>query len=415
MKQPDSYFGIAELVTKFLMGELTPDESGKLQAWIAEREEHRKIWERLTNPAYIEKRLQYWNDRDKAAYWEMVKAEMMKAEAGGRSGQRRIIFLKTMRYAAVLLPFLLIFGIGGYLLRNREKKPVERTATLAGANIVPRGKVAQLVLGNGKIVNLNDSLQESITEKDGTKVRNRLSALSYASGRQQDNAPVIYNTLLTPRGGEYQVKLSDGTKVWINAASSLRYPTQFSGKEREVYLTGEAYFEVAKDEQHPFVVKAANTNVTVLGTRFNVAAYADDPPQKITLAEGSVRVADEAGRPPRERDNNGVLLKPGEEAVLMKDDHNIRVNKANMEAALAWKNGMFVFDAESLGSLMRKLSRWYDIDVVYADGVDTLFHFTGRIQRDESINGILHLIELTGKVHFAIKGRQLEVIPVLQG
>jgi ferric-dicitrate binding protein FerR (iron transport regulator) len=192
----------------------------------------------------------------------------------------------------------------------------------------------------------------------------------------------------------------------LNAASSLRYPTRFTGKVRKVFLSGEAYFEVAEDERHPFVVDAGNTNVTVLGTKFNISSYTNDPGQKITLAEGSVLVNEK-----RNDKNKGVVLKPGFEAVIRNNENNVRVNKANVEAALAWKNGMFIFDSESLGSLMRKLSRWYNVDVKYDDGVDTLFHFTGRIRRYEDIAGILHLIELTGKVKFSLRQHEIEISP----
>ena len=202
------------------------------------------------------------------------------------------------------------------------------------------------------------------------------------------------------------VELSDGTKVWLNAASSLRYPTQFNGKERKVYLTGEAYFEVAKDAAHPFMVKADRMDVTVLGTKFNVSSYPDDPIQRTALAEGSVLIND-AGQ--LAENGDGVMLKPGYEAAIRKNGRRIHVNKVNMEAALAWKNGMFIFDGESLGSMMRKLSRWYNVEVKYDDGVDTLFHFTGRIRRYEDITGILRLIELTGKVGFTLKDHELHV------
>ncbi len=273
-------------------------------------------------------------------------------------------------------------------------------------HILPQGKVAQLILANGKKINLVDNHQEAITEKDGTKVRNDSSVLSYASGPGDLQVEKLYNTLVIPPGGEYRIVLSDGTKVWLNAASSLRYPTQFNGKERKVYLSGEAYFEVAKDAAHPFMVNADKMDITVLGTKFNVSSYPDDPIQKTALAEGSVLIND-VGQSAKKRD--GVILKPGYEAVITKNDRAIQVNKVNVEAALAWKNGMFIFDSESLGSLMRKLSRWYNIEVKYDDGVDTLFHFTGRIQRYEEISGILHLIELTGKVGFTFKDNELHV------
>jgi hypothetical protein len=343
----------------------------------------------------MEEQVQYWKDNgNKEKEWKRLS---------GRISGKRPVVRRMLRYAAVLLPFLLVCGAGWYFFSNREQKSKD-APVLADVHILPQGKVAQLILANGKKINLTDSLREAITEKDGTKVQNRSSALSYVSG--DSHAKTLYNTLVTPRGGEYLVELSDGTKAWLNAASSLRYPTQFNGRERKVYLTGEAYFEVAKDAAHPFMVKADRMDITVLGTKFNVSSYPDDPIQKTALAEGSVLIND-AGQ--LAENSNGVLLKPGYEAAIRKNGRQIHVNKVNIEAALAWKNGMFIFDGESLGSMMRKLSRWYNVEVKYDDGVDTLFHFTGRIQRYENITGILRLIELTGKVGFTLKDHELHV------
>lgn len=394
MTQNEQYFEIAGLIGKFLRDEVSPEEAARLEAWIAEDEEHKKLWERLTDPLYMEEGVQYWQDnRNKEINWKRLS---------GRISGKRPVVRRMLRYAAVLLPFLLVCGAGWYFFRYQEQK--SKDVPVLASHILPQGKVAQLILANGKKINLTDSLPEAITEKDGTKVHNRLSTLSYVSG--DGHAKTLYNTLVTPRGGEYMVELSDGTKVWLNAASSLRYPTQFNGKERKVYLTGEAYFEVAKDAAHPFMVKADRMDVTVLGTKFNVSSYPDDPIQRTALAEGSVLIND-AGQ--LAENGDGVMLKPGYEAAIRKNGRRIHVNKVNIEAALAWKNGMFIFDGESLGSMMRKLSRWYNVEVKYDDGVDTLFHFTGRIRRYEDITGILRLIELTGKVGFTLKDHELHV------
>ena len=404
MKRSDHYFEIADLIGKSLQKELTREESEQLKAWIAESEEHRELWTRLTDPVYLESHLHNWNEGDKDLYWEHLVREVSE-----RRSKRRVMVRKTMRYAAVLLPLIIIAGTAWYVLGHRTGNSViESTDPLAGVHIMPQGKVAQLVLGNGTIVNLNDSLNEAITEKDGTKVHNGSSALSYISGSLQSSGRAIYNTLITPRGGEYQVILSDGTKVWLNAASTLRYPTQFTGESRKVFLSGEAYFEVVKNSKHPFVVHAGATDITVLGTKFNVSAYPDEVFQKTTLAEGSVQI-NETGQ--GSVNNKGVLLKPGFEAVINMGTNNININKANVEAALAWKNGMFIFDSESLGSIMRELARWYDVKVKYDEGVDTSFHFTGRIKRYKNITGILYLVEMTKKVTFSVEGNEVEVSP----
>jgi ferric-dicitrate binding protein FerR (iron transport regulator) len=407
MEQPYSYFEIAELISKFLTGDLSPDELIKLEAWASENERHAKIWKRLTDPDYIEKRLLYLKDSDPAVDWERLRTEI-----SGRRPVFRMFLASSMKYAAILLPILLLCGFWLYFARHRtEELSSGNTAGLANVHILPRGNVAKLVLGNGRTVALNDSLEESITEKDGTQVRNHGGSLSYVASAKAGGSDALYNTLLIPRGGTYQLTLSDGTKIWLNAASSLRYPIRFTGNERKVYLLGEAYFEVAKDQRHPFIVVAGKTRITVLGTKFDVNSYSDNPRQKITLAEGSVRVKSADSR----EAGKGVLLQPGYEALIKSNENDIVVKKADVELALAWQRGMFIFNGETLGNLMRELSRWYNVNVVYDDGVDTLFHFTGRIKRRENITAILRLLELTGMVKFDVKGYQVEVKPVLPG
>lgn len=391
-------FEIAAMVNAFLEGRLSGEESDKLSAWIAQNDQNRQTWAQLTDPDYLEKRLAYWNTPDLNTNWRRIESEIRKHRPAQLTA-----FRKSFKYAAILLPFLLIGAAAWYLVTNANKSNSTHALDLAQTHILPKGKVARLVLGNGQVINLSDSLPDAITEKDGTTLRNKGSILSYSSG-DKENAMMIYNTLIIPKGGEYQVTLSDGTKVWLNAASSLRYPTRFKGDERKVFLSGEGYFEVAKDVKHPFIVEAGNTEVKVLGTRFNMSAYTEDAKKRITLAEGSVRVGQKGEEEERE---NGVLLKPGYGAIV-KEDY-IQVRKVNVQAALAWKDGMFIFDSESLGSIMKKLSRWYNVEIKYENGVDTLFHFTGRIKKHEELSGILHLIELTGKVKFSVEGNEIDV------
>lgn len=402
MKRLESPFEIAELVSRFLKGELSPDESEKLARWREESEVNRRLWRRLTDPDYLEDHLQYWRMQGGLSEYP----EPWKTKIAGKANRRKVVFRTMRKYAAVVIIALAagFFGWHFFSGLSRQYAINEHEADHRQVQIMPRGKVAQLVLGNGRVVDLTDSLGETLTEKDGTKVHNG-SKMLYYTAAEENQGREVYNTLIVPRGGEYRVTLSDGTKVWLNAASSLRYPTQFGGKERRVFLSGEGYFEVAKDENHPFTVEAGHARIKVIGTKFNVSAYEDDGRERIALAEGAVLVGGGI--------NGGgqVVLKPGYGAVLKQGEEGIRVHPVNMEAALAWKNGLFVFDGESLGSIMKKLSRWYNVDIKYEDGVDTLFHFTGRIQRYENITGILHLIELTGKVHLEVQRHEVVVRP----
>lgn len=401
MDQHERHFYIAGLIGKFLRSELSSEEEAQLREWINESDKHKALWEHMTDPQYVQGNMQYWEGHeDKKAYWERLSSEIAE-----KRPTARIIARKVLRYAAVLLPLIIVCGVGYYFF-SRPNQRNDQTGQLAATRILPQGKVAQLILANGETVDLNDSLEEAIVEKDGTKMHNRSSALSYVSGSGVRSADILFNTLVTPRGGEYRIDLADGTKVWLNAASSLRYPTQFNGKERKVYLSGEAYFEVTKDSAHPFIVNADRMDIRVLGTKFNVSAYPDDPSRKTTLAEGMVRIRNIDLSP---GNSEGVILEPGYEAVMTKNGDSIKVNKANVEAALAWKNGMFAFESESLGSLMRKLSRWYNVEVRYDEGVDTMFHFTGRMRRYDDLAGALRWIGLTRKVSFALEGGELHV------
>lgn len=403
MKQPDNNFEIAELVTKFLEGQLLNEESEELNNWIAESEDNRRIWQRMIDPVYLEKKLQYWNDKDSDIHWQALRNDLDK-----RRPTWKTVSLKALKYAAILIPILLFSGIGWFLLGKKDKnKGAEQTTDLVGIRILPKGKIAKLVMGNGKIVQLTDSLKGAITEKDGTKVRNQGSTLHYLADNKDKEDIAIFNTLITPRGGEYQIILADGTKVWLNAASSLRFPTQFKAKERKVYLSGEAYFEVAKDEQHPFIVNARKMDITVLGTEFNVSSYPDDSKQTTTLAEGSVRINYKNANI---GNKEGVLLQPGYEAVINAYSDKIQVGKANIKAALAWKDGLFIFNSEPLGQIMRTLSRWYNVKVNYEKGMDTMLHFTGRIRKYKNITGILEKLEMTEKIQFNVEGREVKVI-----
>jgi ferric-dicitrate binding protein FerR (iron transport regulator) len=211
---------------------------------------------------------------------------------------------------------------------------------------------------------------------------------------------ISYNTLSTPKGGEYQVVLPDGTKVWLDAASSISYPVAFAGNVRRVKLTGQAYFEVAKNKEKPFYVDVNEVQVRVLGTHFNISAYNDDNAMTTTLLEGAVQVTN---------NNSLSLLKPGQQAVISNGSNNILVANANINDAMAWKNGYFTFNDDNITGIMRKVSRWYDVDVEYRTA-DTGQQFGGTFYRSKSISELLAHLEKIGKLHFKISGRRIIVM-----
>ncbi len=265
----------------------------------------------------------------------------------------------------------------------------------------PGGNKAVLILADGSSIVLDSAHNGSLAQQGNTKIL-KLDAgqLSYKTGATV-TGQVLYNTIATPRGGQYQVTLADGTEVWLNAASSLRFPTAFTGNERVVELTGEAYFEVAKNAALPFRVKVNNMDVQVLGTHFNIMAYSNEQSVKTTLLEGRVKVT-----------GNGTTqgLIPGQQAVRDNSTGSLKVKEVNTDLAVAWKNGLFRFRETNIKEVMRQVERWYDVDVEYKTP-GTEQDYTGIVPRSQNVSALLQLLELTGTVHFKVEGKKITVLP----
>jgi transmembrane sensor len=257
---------------------------------------------------------------------------------------------------------------------------------------------AQLILADGNTLSLDSSESMQLTEKDGTKIAQQKGKLVYNDISASDNK-ILFNILSTPRGGEYQLVLPDGSKVWLNAASSLRFPTRFNGPERTVFLQGEAYFEVAKNAAMPFRVMLENeTSVKVLGTHFNIMSYSDEKVIRTTLEEGKVTVTAHM---------NSVSLSPAKQAVMTKTDSKIVVSPADVEKALAWKNGLIEFDDDDLPYIMRQISRWYDVDVNINSNL-SLGKYKGVIRRNVPLSDVMEILKTAG-VNFKVEGKKVTV------
>lgn len=314
-----------------------------------------------------------------------IQAQMLARIHANIDPPKRIYPFYRVAAAAAILLFL--WG-GLYLLRPA-------TQQLAQNDIAPGRNSATLTLANGQKILLNTAGQGLVAKEAGVAITKTADGqLAYQAGGNGN--PGQFNTLSTANGEAYQVRLPDGTRVWLNAASSLTYPLSFASV-RQVKLTGEGYFEVAKDKLHPFTVKTAQQDVTVLGTHFNINAYPDEAAVRTTLFEGSVRV--DAGKETR-------TIKPGEQAVLT---NTLEVKQADTESALAWKNGDFIFKDEGLQAAMLRVARWYNVDVVYAPGAPKGLELGGWVSRSKNISAVLHMMEATGKVHFKIEGRRVMV------
>ena len=331
---------------------------------------------------------------------------------------KKIHFGMWMRVAAAAV---VLFAIASYWFFDKKDNSEKGKAIAVSekpASILPGGSHAVLTMSDGSTIVL-DSMQNGTLQHGSAKINKQGGLLIYnALASSQSNKKVLYNTLSTPRGGQYQVVLPDGSKVWLNAESSLHFPTAFTGNQREVTLTGEAYFEVApltpsrkdplgkgRQGKVPFIVSVASTSedgrgmrIEVLGTHFNVNAYSDENAIKTSLLEGSVKII---------KDNKSKLLKPGNQAVLNKKQDKIDITDVDMNEVMAWKNGLFQFEGADITTIMREIGRWYNVEIVYSGKVPTRI-FEGKISRNAELSEVLRILELS-KVKFSVVGRKIIV------
>jgi hypothetical protein len=303
---------------------------------------------------------------------------------------------RWMVAAAVLI---LLGGSALYIFsKSSPATPVAKTSLKSTDPIHPGSNRAVLTLASGQQIVLDDAHNGVLGQQGKTQVIKLDSGrLAYNSGGSENGTP-LYNTITTPRGGQYQITLPDETKVWLNAESSLRFPTAFTATERVVELTGEAYFEVAPNKSKPFLVKTGQSNTRVLGTSFNIMAYPDEGPVRTTLLEGAVKI-DEGG--------HSAVLEPGEQGIF--NDAVITTKTVNIRAVVAWKDGYYFFDRTPVQSVMRQIARWYNVDIVYK-GTVPKDEIVGRIPRTAYVSDVLHIMELIG-IHFKIEGRTIIVTP----
>ncbi|MHA4894376.1 FecR family protein [Pedobacter sp. PWIIR3] len=321
------------------------------------------------------------------------------------AGKRSVRFYPAGWYRFGIAAAVALIAIGIYFFKA-PRHPERVSGSQYVNDVAPGRHGATLTLANGRKIKLTDASNGKLANEAGvtvTKTANGqlvyeiLTPKELRSKSVQDADKVSYNTLTTAKGETYQVKLPDGSEVWLNAASSLTYASNLGdGSKRTVSLKGEGYFEIAKDPSRPFVVESAGQQVKVLGTHFNINTYADEPETKTTLLEGKIRL------------NGKLILKPGEQASTTRNGF-VSVKEVNVSKAVAWKNGKFVFTSEPMESIMRKLSRWYNVEVVY-EGDFSDMPFTGSMSRTDQISKILNKISLTNAVHFKIEERRITVM-----
>lgn len=331
---------------------------------------------------------------------EEASAMLTSIFQAGVTDTRRLRVVRRRRIVYSSLAAAVVAGMiatGVYVsLPGKQVAPVAAISTKA---LLPGSNKAMLTLADGTVIPLDSASNGALARQGNTQVVNRNGALSYNAGGQ--TSEVMYNTVVTPHGGQYQLTLADGSRVWLNAASSIRFPTAFTGRERIVEITGEAYFEIAQQADMPFQVKVHDMQVNVLGTSFNIMAYQDEQTVKTTLVDGAVQL---------KHGNSSSVLKPGLQASLSSRDDHFVIGPADMDQALAWKEGKFRFRNTNIRTIMRQLSRWYDIEVNYQGDVSDI-DLTGVISRREEAGKLLKALEATQRVQFEVNGNNVTVRP----
>ena len=372
-----------QLLQRFLDNNCTPGETEELFDFLQQDASNRLLLEEM-NASFsspIQEDLGPWRDRVREKL--LLAAQPVKV----------IPFYKKWWPSVAAAVLLLVIGTLGWQYYHTTKNAVP-PATLAAIrpDALPGGNKAMLTLANGATVILDSAVNNIIPSQGATKVIRINGQLKYEAG-QSVGAAVVYNTLTTPRGGQYKIELPDGTLVWLNAESSLRFPTAFHGGERTVILNGEGYFEVTHRENMPFKVQLRSGVVQVLGTRFNIMAYQDETKIKTTLLEGAVKVI---------HSTHTARLVQGQQASWASDGSNITVSLADTEEAVSWKEGYFQFNRAPLADVMRQLQRWYNVEVRYEGGTGNR-EFWGKIPRNVRLNEALKILELSN-IHYSMKG-----------
>lgn len=386
-----------ELLDKYLTGRLTEQEKNRFYELLNDPEHNKQL------AAIIDKELNehtFESEPDN----NILAAIQQNLQFGiqAKKEKRTKVIRLTRRLAVASVLIIGFCGLAWWWLTAKkptqnqvvQEKPVNKNNT-----ITPGGNKAILKLGDGSVITL-DSMANGTLAKQGSAnvMKAKDGVITYSPSAGGGRGEAVFNTIATPRGGQYQLVLADGSKVWLNASSSLRYPTAFIGKERRVELSGEGYFEVAYNKEMPFHVQVTDMDVEVLGTHFNINAYDDEAAVRTTLLKGSVKVKSE----------NAVVLKPGEQAALSGPHSPFAIHHSpDIEQVMAWKNGLFQFKAANIETVLRQAARWYDVEFIYKGSIPE--RFSGQISRSANAEQLLKILELTGKVKFEINGKTIIV------
>ena len=332
---------------------------------------------------------------------QSIFGSIIEADAEPAENPTSTPVLRRMRFSRLAAACILglVLSVTAYFLFRPISKETDVAITSSNVthDVLPGKDKAVLLMADGSEILLDNTANGDLNGNQSAKVIKENGLLTYQSNN--DTTVTEYNTINTPRGGQYRLVLADGTKVWLNAASSLRFPASFTGDKREVVLTGEGYFEVAKDASKPFFVQSGEMNVQVLGTHFNINAYGDEAALETTLLEGSVKVSSPGGV---------RTLAPGQQARIKEQTVQL-VKDVDVEGVVAWKNGLFQLNSVDITTIMKQLSRWYDVEVKY-EGEIPVAHISGKMSRALNLSQVLKVLEYSG-IHCKIEGRTLVVLP----
>jgi len=382
---------LQRLLEKYIDNTISAEEFRQLWTSLGEGR-YDSDWHELTERVLNDKRLHDLSDQEQiAGRLAQIRARIDNETAPARR-QTPIIPLTTHRVVRYAAAAIVLLALGILLItRNTNSRPsVANSTPRPPDRIKPGTQKAMLTLADGTVVTLDSTANGKIAQQGATQVLKLANGqIRYqAANATDEEGKVAYNVMSTPMGGQYQLTLPDGSNVWLNAGSSITYPTAFPGNTRQVKITGEVYFEVAKDKNKSFRVTAGDQEIEVLGTHFNINAYADEDHIKTSLLEGAVKV-------------NKVLLQPGQAFTHGK------IEPTNVDQDIAWKNGVFNFNNQTLAQVMRQLARWYDLEVVYPQGIPKK-EYGGEIGRNLTLDQVLKGLENSG-IHFQLNGRRLIV------
>ena len=381
-------FEIARIIQKSLKGKLSESEERQLSGWRKVSDENERAFQRMISEDFYTigmEKLEMYDSR--VAYGRFLQKKYQQR-------RKRRFLINMARVAAVALPFVIALVL--YVGLNREEEQMVRPSL--ASNILPGTSKAVLTLANGQMIPLGKEATDSTIITDGTQISASGSGVTYASGVESES--VVYNKLEIPRGGEFCLTLSDGTRVWLNSETSIQYPVAFGAKERRVFVQGEAYFEVAKDAKKPFTVQFLSSSVTVLGTSFNIRAYPEEKRSQTTLAEGSVRIYSPG---------SSMLLKPGEQAEVSALSGEMVKQEVEVKNFTSWKDGRFVFEQQPLEDIMRTLERWYDIRVIFKDEGAKRISLSGNMKRYGDFSQVMKMLQMTGDVRFELHGNDVYI------